>query len=125
MTKIIVFAVSDDYDKVRSIEKDLWENKQNAPFEESSIKIAPDPRPGYKPFFYLNIFYPSDKIIKDIKPSIVSPGKYPQFEKFTDEDMKELIKTMLYIQKKDPRDIAKDLGVTVADVMVWRYYSLQ
>jgi hypothetical protein len=40
MTKIIVFAVSDDYDKFRSIEKDLWENKQNAPFEESSIKIS-------------------------------------------------------------------------------------
>ena len=121
--KVIAYTVSDDYKKIRDIEKSLWANKQNIPFDETSIKIAPDTRPGYKGFFYLNVIDPSEELIKEVKPSYISTGKYPQFESYTDNDMKELIKMMVYSQKRDPRDVAKTLGVTVADVMVWSYYA--
>lgn len=121
--KIIAYTISDDYKKIRDIEKSLWKNKQNIPFDETSIKIAPDPKPGYKGLFYLNVTDPSEELIKDITPSYISTGKYPQFESYTDNDMKELIKMMVYSQKRDPKDIAKTLGVTVADVMVWSYYA--
>lgn len=120
--KIIVYAISDNYEKLRNIEKSLWKNKQNIPFNETSIKIAPDPKPGYKGLFYLNVTDPSEELIKDIKPSYISTGKYPQFENYTDNDMKDLIKAMIYSEKRDPIYIAKTLGVTIADVMIWRYY---
>lgn len=121
--KIIVYSISDDYEKIRDIERSLWTNKQNIHFDETSIKTAPDPKPGYKGLFYLNVTDPSEELIKEIKPSYILTGKYPQFENYTDNDMKELIKMMVYSQKKDPRDIAKILGVTVADIMVWSYYA--
>lgn len=121
--KIIVYAVSDDYEKIRNVEKSLWKNKQNVSFDETSIKIAPDHKPGYKGLYYLNVIDPSEELIKEIKPSYVSTGRYPQFEGFTDDDMKELIKLMVYIQKRDPRDIAKILGITVVDIMIWSYYA--
>ena len=120
--KVIAYTVSYDYKKIRDIEKSLWENKQNISFDETSIKIAPDARPGYKGFFYLNVSDPSEELIKDIKPSYITAGKYPQFESYTDNDMKELIKMLVYSQKS-PKEIAKTLGVTVADIMVWSYYA--
>ena len=121
--KIIVYTVSDDYQKVRDIEKSLWTNKQNISFGETSIKIALDPKLGYKGLFYLNVIDPSEELIKEIKPSYISTGKYPQFESYTDNDMQELIKMMVYLQKRDPKEIANILGVTVADIMVWSYYA--
>lgn len=120
--KIIVYSVSDNYEKIRDIEKSLWKNKQNVPFNETSIKIAPDTKPGYKGLFYLNVTDPSEELIKAIKPSYVSTGKYTQFESYTDNDMKDLIKAMVYSEKRDPKYIAKTLGVTIADVMIWSYY---
>lgn len=45
------------------------------------------------------------------------------YESYTDNDMKELIKMMVHSQKRDPKDIAKTLGVAVGDVLVWSYYS--
>ncbi len=122
--KIIVYAISDNYEKIRDISKSIWKNKQNIPFDEMSIKIAPNPKPGYKGLFYLNVIDPSEELIKNIRPSYISTGKYPQFESFEDNDIKELIKMMIYTQKRDPRDIAKTLNVTVADVMMWSYYAL-
>ncbi len=120
--KIIVYAISDNYEKIRDIEKSLWKNRQNVPFDETSIKIAPDPKPGYKGLFYLNVTDPSEELIKDIKPSYISTGKYPQFESYTDNEMKDLIKAMVYSEKRNPIYIAKTLGVTIADVMIWSYY---
>lgn len=121
--RIIVYAISDSYQKIRDIEKALWANKQNIPFGEASIKIAPNPKPGYKALFYLNVIDPSEELIKEIKPSYISTGKYPQFEIYTDDDITKLIKMMVYTQNRDPRDIAKTLGVAVADVMMWSYYA--
>ena len=121
--KIIVYTVSDDYEKIRDIEKSLWANKQNIPFYETSIKIAPDPKLGYKGLFYLNVIDPSEELLKEIKPSYISIGKYPQFENYSDSDMKELIKMMVYLQKRDSKEIANILGVTVTDIMMWSYYA--
>lgn len=38
--KIIVYAISDDYEKIRDIEKSLWKNKQSIPFGETSVEIV-------------------------------------------------------------------------------------
>lgn len=121
--KIIVYTVSDNYEKIRDIEKSLWKNKQNIPFGETSVKLAPNPKPGYRGLWILSVIDPSEELIKEIRPSYVYTGKYPQFESYTDNDMEELIKMMVHSQKRDPRDIAKTLGVAVGDVLVWSYYS--
>ena len=121
--KIIVYTVSDDYEKVRDIEKDLWANKHKTPFNETSVKLAPNPKPGYKGLWILSVTDPSEKLVKDIKPSYVSTGKYPQFESYADDDITEMIKMMVYTQKRDVREIAKTLKVTVGDIMVWSYYA--
>lgn len=121
--KIIVYTVSDDYEIIRDIEKALWANKRYVPFGESSVEIAPNPKPGYRGLWILSIIDPSEELIKNIKPSYVTTGKYPQFESFTDDEIKDLIKTMVTLQKKDPREIAKTLRVAVGDILVWSYYA--
>jgi hypothetical protein len=120
--RVIVYAISDDYEKLRGIVRSLWAHKQNIPFDEVSIKTAPNPKPGYKGFFYINVTGPSEELVKEIKPSYIDIGKYPQFESYTDEDIKELIKTMVYSKKIDPKDIADTLKVSIPDVMIWSYY---
>ena len=121
--KIIVYTVSDDYEKVRDIEKDLWANKQNIAFNETSVELAPDPKPGYRGLWILSVTDPSEELVENIKPSYVSTGKYPQFESYKDEDITEMIKMMVYTQKRDIREIAKTLKVAVGDILVWSYYA--
>jgi hypothetical protein len=120
--RVIAYTISDDYEKLRGTVRSLWAHKQNAPFDEVSIKTAPNPKPGYKGLFYINITGPSEELVKEIKPSYIDIGKYPQFESYADNDINELIKTMVYSKKIDPKDIAQSLGVTVSEVMIWSYY---
>lgn len=120
--KIIVYTVSDDYEKIRDIEKDLWANKKFH-FDNTSVELAPNPKPGYRGLWILSLTDPSEAIVKDIRPSYVSTGKYPQFESYTDDDITEMIKMMVYTQKRDVRDIAKTLKVSVGDILVWSYYA--
>lgn len=124
--RIIVYAISNDYERIRDIEKYLWENQQNTPFDDADVAISPDPKPGYKGLFYLNVTNPSEKLIKSMEPSYASipTGKYQQFDAFTDNDMQEMIKMMVHTQKRDPREIAKTLGVTVSEVLVWGYHVI-
>ena len=120
--KIIVYTVSDDYEKVRDIEKDLWANKKFH-FSNTSVELAPNPKPGYRGLWILSLTDPSEELVKDIKPSYVSTGKYPQFESYTDDDITEMIKMMVYTQKRDVREIAKTLKVAVGDILAWSYYA--
>lgn len=120
--RIIVYTVSDEYEKVRDIEKDLWANKKFH-FRDTSVGLSPNPKPGYRGLWILSVTDPTEELIKDIRPSYVSTGKYPQFENYTDDDITELIKMMVYTQKRDVREIAKTLKVAVGDILVWSYYT--
>lgn len=124
--EIIIYALSLEQDYITDMERMLQKTRESFPFADTLIIYCPHPEPGFKGWYFLFIRNPSPELVDSIQPSpepVKKTEKYSQLEKYTVDEIYDMIKNMKEVKKWNFAQIAETLGIHMYDVTMWLSYK--
>jgi hypothetical protein len=126
VNEIIVYTLSLEQEYVTNMERMLQKTRGSYPFADTLIIYCPHFEPGYKGWYFLLVRNPSPELIDSIQPSpepLKDKERYIQLEKYTTDEIYDMIKNMKEIKKWNFAQIAETLGIHIYDVTMWLSYK--